>query len=274
MLTMLTVTEDKKRPFPISLIKKILPPRTDGYMKRIGYASYINIECELKNGVPDWRMVNSNTLDCSGRILLPVGMECPENSGLTRYKPTRFLRCLYSNLALETLLNMNNSPADRSVVLYGREAELSLILPQLAAISGSIKIITSRPQAIEKKVREVEAQTGITIIVSDKSDASSSTILLAPSGGAGVICTEGVELVISPDRPSSSHPLWVRSVSIDIPSILEDIYTPQYDILEMAGAFCEIAGMETLSRISPNAVTQNGDILTPCELAKLCINLQ
>jgi len=274
MLTMLTLMEEKKYSFPVSLIKKLLPPRTEGYMRRVGYSPYIRIECELKNGSPDWKMINANTLDSAGRLLMPVGMDCPAETGLVRYRPTRFLRQLFSNLACETLLCMNNSPADREIVLYGREAELALLLPRLAPLAGTIKIITTRAEVISRQISEIEEQTGITIITSEKHDASGADILLAPSGGASVICSDKTKLVISPDRPSSSSPCWIKSVSIAVPKALEELYTPQYDILEMAGAFCEIGGMETLSRLSPDAVAENGEILSPSELAQLCLSLR
>ncbi|MBP3414019.1 MAG: hypothetical protein J6L81_02320 [Clostridia bacterium] len=273
MLTMLTMMPEKKHRFPISVIKKILPPKTDGYMRRIGYVPYIDVVCESKNGSPDWRMVFANNLDTAGRLLMPKGIECPPDSGLTRFRPTRFIRQLFSNLLTEILLNMDNSPAERSVVLYGREAELSMLLVRLVPLVGIIKIITSRPDAIKEQAQSLEDQTGMTIIISDNYDAGDSTILFAPSGGAGVIKCKNTSLVISPDRPSSSSPCWVRSVDIAIPQMLEDVYTPDYDLLETAGAFCEIAGMEILSRLSPDAVMGDESVISPQELARLCVSI-
>lgn len=270
MLTMLKIVPQRKYPFPVSVIKKLLPRRTDGYMRRVGYSPYIEICCELKNGSPDWRSVCANTLDSSGRILMPRGIECPGQYGLSRFRPTRFLRQMYSNLAVETLLETDIPPHDRTIAICGREAETAMLLPRIAPLCGAVKMLTSRPDAISKEASRLEEQTGLPIIISDDYDASGYTMLLAPSGGAAAINCADTLLVISPDRPDSGYTVWVKSVKISVPQQLEEIYTEEYDLLETVGAFCESAGMEILGRISPDAIVEDGQVLPPSELAALC----
>ena len=269
MLSMLKIIPPKQRGPIARQWRKIVPPPVSAYLDSIANMPYIKILCEEHSRGIDWRMVEAHSLECSGRLLLPKQLECPAEAEVTRFKPAKFVRRMLENLALEALLCSSTPPSQRSLAVYGNEAEIIQLLPRLTPLIGELKIITRRAYAIADVVSETVRQTGMIIQISDEPDAGDCSMLLAPFGGAGFIRARSNAVVVSPDHPISADSVWVNSVEISIPQAIEEAYDAQYDPLEFTGAFYELAGVRSLARISPDYGCCGEGHITAAELALL-----
>lgn len=269
MLSMLMMTPTKKRGIITTQWRKLFPPPVNAYLATVQNVPFIKIMCEEHSRGPDWRMIAAHSLECSDRILMPAEMLCPADSGLRRFLPTRFIRRLMENLALEVLLNSSAPPAERSIALYGSEAEITQLLPRVIPLAGEIRIITRRGYAMKDIVDEFILKTGASITLTDEPGMGGCSLLLAPFGGAGFIKTDNNTIIIAPDRPLGSSAAWVNGINISLPSVLEEVYDPQYDIIEFTGAFYELAGMHCLANISPDYGSCDGSLITAKQLSEL-----
>lgn len=269
MLSMLMMTPPKKRGALAKQWRKLFPPPVNAYLATAENVPFIKIMCEEHSRGLDWRMIAAHSLECSDRILMPAEMLCPAESGLRRFIPTRFVRRMMENLALEVLLNVNAPPAEKSIALYGSEAEITQLLPRVIPLAGEIRIITRRGYAMKEIVDEFIRKTGASLTLTDEPNVGGCTLLLAPFGGAGFIKANSSTVIIAPDRPVESCAAWVNGVSLSLPSVLEDVYDPQYDIIEFTGAFYELAGMNTLAAISPDFGSCSGSLITAKQLSEL-----
>jgi len=252
MLSMLMITPPRQRGVIARQFRRLFPPPVNAYLDTVMNSPYIKIMCEEHSKGIDWRMVEAHSLEPSCRLLLPEGVECPADSELRRFVPTRFIRRMLENLALETLLRSNIPPSKRSMAIYGNEAEIIQLLPRLVPLVAELRIITRRGYAVKDVVEQTIRDTGMVIVVTDEPDAGDCGLLLAPFGGAGYIKTHPHTIVIAPDRPSGESAIWVNSVQVSLPSSLEIAYSSVYDVLEFTGAFYELAGVRSLARISPD----------------------
>lgn len=269
MLSMLMMIPPHKRGAIAKQWRKFFPPPVSASLATVENVPFIRIVCEEHSRGLDWRMIAAHSLECSDRILMPAELDCPAESGLRRFRPTVFIRRMMENLALEVLLNNDTLPSQKSIAVYGSEAEITQLLPRIIPLAGEIRIITRRGYALKDIVDELIRKAGVSITVTDEPDAGGCMILLAPFGGAGFIKTDNNTVIIAPDRPLGCSAAWVNGVSISLPSVLEDIYDPQYDTAEFTGAFYELAGMRSLARISPNHGTCSGSVITAKELSEL-----
>ena len=187
-------------------------------------------------------MIYARCLEPSGRLLLPANIDCPDGIQLRRFTPTRYCRRMLERLALEILVSSPIPPAQRSLALYGREAEVILLLPHLVQLVGELRIITRRTNALADTVSAIIEQTGMPISMSGELCSNGCNMLLAPSGGAGAIELRGTSIVIAPDRPIGYDGIWVGGFIPTLPPALEDIYTPDYNLMEFCGAFFEKRG--------------------------------
>lgn len=268
MLTVLEVLPERKRSLPARIWRNIMPPPVTARICRTDVALYVRISCERFKDRIDWRMICAHTLDAAGRILLPIGVSCPQGVELRKFVPHQFLRRMRENFAMETLLNMSDPPCARRIALYGQEAELCELLPKLIPLAGEIIIITRRDYAIREQAQEIMNRTGMPIILTDSMEVKNCHILLAPSGGTGVLKTEDVGAIISPDRPSSDDTVWVETMRASVPPALEEQYSACYDMMEFLGAFYEAAGVYELGKIYPEYALTSVGRLTPKELAE------
>lgn len=241
-----------------------VPDRSGGLFRRnrvqadvrsLSGCRYVCIRCEMRpaQDAPrpaDWRMISACCLEPSGRLLTPAGAEIPASSGLRRFRPTRYCRRLAENLALDALGLCAKPPSVRSVAVYGREAEVTALLPRLVPLAGRVHVITRRAYAIESAVAELERQTGACITLSASMDARGYDMLLAPSGGAGVIATDDGSVVFSPDRPLCAEAVHISAALPSLPPELAEL-GGIFDHLELCGAFCELGGMSRLAAASP-----------------------
>lgn len=269
MLSMLMITPPKRRGALAEKWRRIFPPPVNAYLDSAGNSPYIKIICEEHPKGIDWRMVGAHSLEPSGRLLLPKGIECPAEGELRRFVPTRFMRRMLENLALETLINAELPPAERSLAVYGSEAEVVQLLPRLVPLVGNLRIITRRAYAVNEIVNDTVKRTGMAICVTDEPDAGESGMLLAPFGGAGFIGTRPDAVLIAPDRPKAPCAAWVSSARVNVPPALEEAYDAAYDETEFTGAFYELAGMIDLARLFPDCGLCGESRITAAELAKM-----
>lgn len=249
--------------------RRLFPQPVNAYLDTVSGTPYIKILCEEHRRGIDWRMVEAHSLDTSGRLLLPAGMECPSQSCLRRFVPTRFIRRMLENFALETMLMRQTPPSKRSMAIYGSEAEMIALLPRLVPLVGELRIITRRAYAIQDIVEQTVRETGMTISVTDEPGAGDCELLLAPFGGAGFIKTQPESIVVSPDRPSGVNSAWISGVRVAVPAALEIAYSEQYDPLEFTGAFYELGAMRSLARLSPDYGCCGESDITSEQLAEL-----
>ncbi len=251
MLSMLMITPPKKRGFLASQWRKVFAPPVSAYLDSVGNSPYIKIICEEHPKGIDWHMVSAHSLEPSCRLLLPKDCECPESSGLKRFVPTKFMRRMLENFTLETLVRSPIPPSERVVTVYGSEAEIIQLIPQLVPLVGCLRIITRRPYALNDIVQDTVRKTGMTISMTDEPEAGESCILLAPFGGAGFVNVRSSAVIIAPDRPKAECAAWINKVRVAVPSQLEATYDKRYDEAEFTGAFYELGGMRSLARIFP-----------------------
>lgn len=269
MLSMLMMIPPKKRGALAKQWRRFIPPPVNACLATVENVPFIRITCEEHSKGLDWRMIAAHSLECSDRILMPAELLCPAESGLRRFRPTVFIRRMMENLALEVLINISAQPSQKSIALYGSEAETAQLLPRVIPLAGEIRIITRRGYALKDIVDDLIRKTGASITLTDEPDAGGCMVLIAPFGGAGFIKTDDKTVIIAPDRPLGSSAAWVNGVSISLPSVLEEVYDPQYDTAEFTGAFYELAGMRSLARISPDYGTCSGSTITAKELSEL-----
>ena len=269
MLSMLMITPPKRRGTLAGCWRKIFQPPVNAYLDSAGNSPYIKIMCEEHPKGIDWRMVEAHSLEPSGRLLMPKGIECPENGELRRFVPTRFMRRMLENFALETLISSSLPPAERSLAVYGSESEIIQLLPRLVPLVGNLRIITRRAYAVNGIVDDTVRRTGMAICVSDEPNAGECGMLLAPFGGAGFISARPDAVIIAPDRPAAQCAAWVSSAEVSIPPALEEAYDAAYDVMEFTGAFYELAGMMELARLFPDFGRREDSSITAAELAKL-----
>lgn len=269
MLSMLMMTSPKKRGVIAKQWRRLFPPPVNAYLSTVENVPFIKIMCEEHSRGLDWRMIAAHSLECSDRLLMPAEMLCPADSGLRRFLPTRFIRRMMENLALDILICSSTPPAERSIAIYGSEAEITQLLPRVIPLAGNIRIITRRIYALADVVNEFIRKTGASITLTDEPSVGGCRVLLAPFGGAGFIKANDETIIIAPDRPHGSSAAWVDGVCISLPSILEEVYDPQYDIIEFTGAFYELAGMYSLAGISPDFGSCGSSLITAKELSEL-----
>ena len=269
MLSMLMITPPKQRGAIAKSWRRIFPPPVEARLDSAGNAPFIKIICEEHPKGIDWRMVEAHSLEPSGRLLLPRGLECPAESELRRFVPTRFMRRMLENFALETLVSSEIPPSERSLAVYGSEAEVVRLLPRLIPLVGNLRIITRRAYAVKGIVDDTVKRTGMAICVTDEPDAGESTMLLAPFGGAGFITVRPDAAVIAPDRPKAECAAWVSSARVSVPPALEEAYDEAYDVTEFTGAFYELSGMLGLAGLFPDHGCCGKSRITAEELGKI-----
>ncbi len=265
------MTPPKHRGTIARQLRRLFPPPVCGYLDTVCNAPFIRIMCEEHHKGIDWRMVEAHSLDSSGRLLMPADIECPPDTDLRRFTPIRFIRRMMENLTIESLVMCSVPPAERSIAVYGNEAEIIQLIPRLVPLVGEIRIITRRGYAVTDIVEQTIRETGMSIIVSDEPDVGDSRLLLAPFGGAGYIKTRPETVIIAPDHPCTDNAAWVSSVRITVPSSLEIAYDKQYDPLEFTGAFYELAGIRSLARLSPECGCCGEKEITSAQLAELIV---
>lgn len=261
MLSMLEITKQEKCAPLRRLWNKLTVPPVRAFLRPVGNTHYLRIICERRGDRIDWQMIRSYSLDCSERILMPVGAEPPEKLGIRRFVPYAFRRRMLEVLAQDILVCCGKRPELRRVAVYGQDSEIVALLPSLTALAGEIRVITRRPHAVMDTVEELRAKTGASVGVTAEFNAVGFDMLLAPAGGAGVFRLDGDVVVLSPDRPSVPVTLWISRAVPSLPSVLEGIYSEEYDLTEFVGAFYEAGEMRELVRISPAAgITECGQI--------------
>ena len=246
--------------------------RVHADVRSLGSCRYVDIRCAVSDcraalRATDWRMAAACCLEPSGRLLVPVGTQIPVSSGLRRFRPTRYCRRLMENLVLDVLEHSEKPPAERSIAVYGREAEVAELLRLLVPLAGRIHVITRRAYALESAVNELARQTGACITLSADMDARGFDLLLAPSGGAGVIATDGAA-VFSPDRPFDRSALHISSALPFIPPELDELGS-EYDPLELCGAFYELGGMNSLGAARPRCGMSRGTEVSAREICDI-----
>ena len=267
MLSALMLTGAPERPPLARMWKRLFPTPVSAVMDHAAGRPFVRISCELSPGRrPDWRMIEACCLDSAGRLLMPAGTEPPGDSGLRRFVPSRYCRRLLENLALYMLIRSELPPNRRRVALYGREAEVSVLLPRIAPLAGSLHIITRRAYALESAVNGIQRGTGISVTVSDAMNARGCCMLLAPSGGACATEVDDGTVVLAPDRPYSGKVTHIPAALPQLPAELEELGA-YYDTVELCGAFYEIAEADYLGSASPRCGILNGVPAPPDELA-------
>ncbi len=261
MLSILEIIRPEKTTLLRRFWNSITMPQVRAVMRPAGNTHYLNIICELRRDKIDWRIIRSYSLDCSERMLMPVGIEPPPDSGIRRFVPYAFRRRMLEALAQDILVCCRKRPELRRVAVYGQDSEVTALLPSLTALCGEVRVITRRAHAVADTVEALREKTGASIGVTGEFDASGFDMLIAPSGGAGVFRIDGDVLVLSPDRPSMPAALWIKSAVPSLPQTLEGIYSDTYDLTEFVGAFYEAGEMRELARISPAAgICECGEI--------------
>lgn len=269
MLTALMLNEPPERSPLQKAWRKIFPMPVSANMYMAANRPYVLIKCEKRSsGGPDWRMIAAYCLDSAGRLLTPPGIEPSAGSGLKRFRPTRYCRRMLENLALDILVCSGVAPSRRRVALYGRESEICELLPRLVPLVGALNIISRRSYVLENVVADIVSSSGISITLSDRMSAHGYCMLLAPSGGAGVISTDAGTMVLAPDRPLSCEVIHVTSALPELPPELEEL-GEFYDTLELCGAFYELAGAVSLGSASPRCGILHGSPVSPEELSAM-----
>lgn len=267
MLSMLDVYKEEPRRRISALFHRLTHPAVSGAVNWAGGQPYMFIRCEERGGALDWRMIHSHCLEPSRRLLLPRDVVCPEESGLRRFEPSRYIRRMLERIAMDTLVLSETPPQHRSLALYGRESEIIMLIPHLIRLVGELHIITRRPEALAPSVEAVVAQTGMPITMSGELSTHGCSMLLAPAGGARALELSGTTIVLSPDRPVTYEGCWVGGFVPSLPPVLEDIYTDTYDLCEFCGAFFELTGLGMMS--APEAALSGSTRIELQELAAL-----
>ncbi|MBE6754425.1 MAG: hypothetical protein E7559_08785 [Ruminococcaceae bacterium] len=269
MLSLLDIHEPPRRKAPAALWRRWFRPPVKGFLEWCAGQPYMRVCCEQHARGIDWRMVAAHSLEPSCRLLMPADIECPAESGLRRFTPTRYIRRMFERLALNILISSPLPPAQRRLAMYGRESEIALLLPHLVPLVGELRIITRRPETLSDLTEELSRRSGMPIVLTRDLSAGGCPMVLAPSGGAAAISQEGVTLCLSPDRPVGFGGLWVGSFAPTLPPALEGIYTPAYDLLEFCGAFYELSGIGMMA--TPRAGISGGAQYTPEMLGEMLV---
>lgn len=242
-------------------IHDLFPPAPTGILEVVEGIPYIRISCkERKKGIP-WKKISEISMDCSGRILLPVGINPPENCQIKRFVPLEFPQRMLEKLAYNTLSDAKITPSKISLAICASALEVQRILPSFMNFSSEIRVISKDAEALNDFVDKTADMTGAAIMLTDdESAADSCNIILAPSG-----LPEGAkgnkDAIVFACGRTNFLGTQILGVDLDIPDWIKPAYRKCYDKMEFLSAFYEIARSRKMESLLPKkAIGRAGSI--------------
>ena len=200
-----------------------------------------------KRGI-DWQTVYRAAGENAQRLLLPLGTEPPDGSGIARFDPTRFFRVTLANGAISVLEQAAKRGARLSVALFDKNAACTALLPRLLACAEELRVVTLRPDDVDACAEALLIRMGAAPIVStDPASTADCRVALAPYGTAGFGFLPCHPFLFAPDLSGS---LQVEADSFRFPTLAEWV-PPGIHPTEFAAALWQFGRRRELAASIP-----------------------
>ncbi len=181
MLVALQVAQPRKRRF--SWAGRRRETVTSRFVQACG-ARFLLIEAERdKKGQLDWQAIRRIACGESGRMLLPRGIQPPENSGIRPFRGDALQRELMAVSAHQLLRLAAIPPRFVRAAVFDPNGRYAPLATALLPFAADVRVVTRRPAAYAAQERLAMEGYGAALpVTSDFRALDGTTLILAPDG--------------------------------------------------------------------------------------------
>ncbi len=245
MFTILQI-EEKTTGFFLRIKEKIRPTKPS--LQRV----------EIKNGAPffilriirekgkiPWDKVSYHAGRTAKRLLIPDGIEPPDNSGITPYTPEYLPFIILFNTALKNIKNDLSEPNLRKLTVVDKRGILAKHIKKAVDIIGEITVVTDNRERYEVMAENILKETGAIIRIVDEPDRFANYLI------AENICDIHTQArVFCLDHENVKADDIFRLENISLPPEYEELRPVSISAITFASALYEMCGVRRLEDLA------------------------
>ena len=221
------------------------------------------------SGAPNWRKIATLAGENRKRLILPLGVVPPKDSGVVPYDSSGFRMHMLEESAVWVVDHCKLQPYQKMVGLVDTQGVYTSVARRLVKHCAALKVYTQNPDVYLDFSQEIMELYGAPVILCDRPQDFTECILvlsLQTFVWDSPVVFSGPILAVGEQRLQVRHPV----VEGFVPSMEAQIKTKiptDIDPVDFWGGFLEYTGREKMAQALPRTGNCNGNLVTLTDIA-------